>query len=91
MTGTSEAALIKANPNYGVSVFSDFLLDAQRDAINNARKQNVFKTKHLDEWVNAGSLVASTWPSGMIWRIRVSRINDFTGRTASSHSILQAA
>jgi phage terminase large subunit-like protein len=50
----TEAALRKANPNYGVSVFSDFLLDAQRDAINNARKQNIFKTKHLNEWVTAG-------------------------------------
>lgn len=50
---TTEAALIKANPNYGVSVKADFLLRAQRDAINNARKVSAFKTKHLNEWVQA--------------------------------------
>ncbi len=35
---TTEAALIKANPNYEVSVKADFLLRAQQDAVNNARK-----------------------------------------------------
>ncbi len=50
---TSEAALIKANPNYGVSVDSDFLAAQQRDAINNPRKQGHFKTKHLNMWVQA--------------------------------------
>lgn len=50
---TSEAALRKANPNYGVSVDADFLLAQQRDAINNPRKQGRFKTKHLNIWVQA--------------------------------------
>ena len=47
------AKLIKANPNYEVSVKADFLLWAQRDAVNNARKVSAFKTKHLNEWVQA--------------------------------------
>jgi phage terminase large subunit-like protein len=50
---TSEIALRKANPNYGVSVSAEFLQQQQRDAINNARKQGSFKTKHLNIWVQA--------------------------------------
>lgn len=50
---TSEAALRKANPNFGVSVDSDFLLQQQRDAILNPRLQGRFKTKHLNLWVQA--------------------------------------
>lgn len=50
---TSEIALRKANPNYGISVSSEFLQQQQRDAINNARKQGTFKTKHLNVWVQA--------------------------------------
>lgn len=52
---TSELALRKANPNFGVSVGEDYLLGQQRDAITDPRKQNVFKTKHLDVWVAAAS------------------------------------
>lgn len=50
---TSEVALRKANPNYDVSVGAEFLRQQQRDAINNARKQGKFKTKHLNIWVQA--------------------------------------
>jgi phage terminase large subunit-like protein len=50
---TSEVALRKANPNYDVSVSAEFLQQQQRDAINNARKQGTFKTKHLNIWVQA--------------------------------------
>ena len=52
---TSEDALRKANPNYGISVDADFLAGQQRDAIADPRKQNVFKTKHLNIWVAAAS------------------------------------
>lgn len=51
----SEDALRKANPNFGVSVFAEFLKKQQRDAIQSAHKQNTFKTKHLDVWVNAAT------------------------------------
>jgi phage terminase large subunit-like protein len=46
-------ALKKANPNYDVSVSSEFLQSRLQDAINNSRKQGVFKTKHLNIWVGA--------------------------------------
>lgn len=49
----SEAALRKANPNFGVSVDADFLLAQQRDAIATPRKAGIFKTKHLNLWVAA--------------------------------------
>lgn len=52
---TSEEVLRKANPNFGISVDADFLKIQQRDAMADPRKQNVFKTKHLNVWVAAAS------------------------------------
>lgn len=50
---TSEEALRKANPNYGVSVSEEFLQSQIRHGIANARKQGMIKTKHLNVWVQA--------------------------------------
>lgn len=50
---TLPETLQKANPNYGVSIGEKFLLSEQKQAINNARHVTKFKTKHLNEWVNA--------------------------------------
>ena len=50
---TSQGALIKANPNYGVSVGSEFLQSRQREGMENARRAGVFKTKHLNVWLQA--------------------------------------
>ncbi len=52
---TSEIALRKANPNFGISVDAEYLQLQQRDAQADPRKQNVFKTKHLNIWVAAAS------------------------------------
>lgn len=60
----TEDALRMANPNYGVSVFEEFLKKAQRQAIQSSHKQNVFKTKHLNIWVNA----ATAWMNMDAWR-----------------------
>ena len=49
----SEEALRKANPNYDVSIKGEFLKARQKDAINSARKQSAFKTKHLNIWVGS--------------------------------------
>jgi phage terminase large subunit-like protein len=59
----SESALRKANPNFGVSVSESFLKEAQSGAIQSSHKQNVFKTKHLDVWVNA----ATGWMNMAAW------------------------
>lgn len=61
---TSEEALRKANPNYGVSINDDFLLARQRDAMQSASKQAVFRTKHLNEWVGA----KKAWLNMLRWR-----------------------
>lgn len=48
-----EAALRKANPNYGVSVGAEFLKTRQTEAMVSPRKQAIFKTKHLNIWVQS--------------------------------------
>ena len=50
---TTEDALIKANPNWGVSVMPDILSSLQAKAMAMASAANNFRTKHLNEWVNA--------------------------------------
>jgi phage terminase large subunit-like protein len=50
---TTEDALRKANPNFDISVSREFLLQQQREAVQSSRKQNIFKTKHLNLWVGA--------------------------------------
>lgn len=52
---TTEAALLKANPNAGVSVRLDYLKSQQRQAIRNSAKSGIFRTKHLNEWVASRS------------------------------------
>jgi phage terminase large subunit-like protein len=72
----TEDALRMANPNFGVSVFAEFLLKALRQAIQSAHKQNVFKTKHLNIWVNA----ATAWMNMDAFRGRADstlKIEDF--------------
>jgi phage terminase large subunit-like protein len=75
---TSPEALEKANPNMGVSVREDYLVSQQRDAINNPRKQSVFKTKHLNVWVQAASPYFDTdkWKSLTLDGLK---IEDFVG------------
>ncbi len=77
---TSESALRKANPNFGISVSAEFLLAQQRDAINNPRKQGHFKTKHLNLWVQARDGLIDM----LKWRAAADpslRLEDFYGRT----------
>lgn len=50
---TTEEALIKANPNWGVSVMPEVLLPLQAKAMSMPSAANNFRTKHLNEWVNA--------------------------------------
>ena len=50
---TSENALSKANPNWGISVRPEILGPLQAKAMQLPSAVNNFKTKHLNEWVNA--------------------------------------
>jgi len=52
---TTVAALWMANPNLGVSVSLETLLHDQQQAIKNAGKAGVFRTKHLCEWMTASA------------------------------------
>ena len=56
-------SLRKANPNYGVSVFEEFLLAQLEQAKRSPSKQNSFRTKHLNEWVGA----KSAWLNMVDW------------------------
>lgn len=56
--------LIKANPNYGVSVFADFLESQLQQARRSATKQNAFRTKHLNQWVGA----STAWMNMVAWQ-----------------------
>lgn len=50
---TDPAVLRKANPNFGVSVGEDFLIQRQKNAMASPRKAGVFQTKHLNVWVQS--------------------------------------
>lgn len=56
--------LKKVNPCLGVSVNEDYLLDQLEIAKVSAEKQNIFRTKHLNQWV--GSKVA--WMNMLAWQ-----------------------
>lgn len=60
---TSEEALVKANPNFDVSIAGDFLRARQREAMQSAAKQAIFRTKHLNQWVGA----KSAWMNMLKW------------------------
>lgn len=60
---TSEVALQKANPNWGVSVRPEIIKSLQSKAIARPSAANNFKTKHLDVWCSA----ASSWMDMVAW------------------------
>jgi phage terminase large subunit-like protein len=69
--------LKKANPNYGVSVFPEFLLAQLAQAKRSASKQNAFRTKHLNQWVGA----RTAWMNMLAWQRqkRSFEVSDFDG------------
>lgn len=74
----TEAALIKANPNWGVSVMPKMVLPLQLKAITLASAANNFRTKHLDVWCQAGAawMDMTAWHKGE----RMIDLDDFEGR-----------
>lgn len=62
----TEEALIKANPNYGISVFPEFLMAQLDQARRSPSKQNAYRTKHLNEWVGA----KTAWMNMVEWNQR---------------------
>lgn len=56
--------LRKVNPNIGVSVSEDYLIDQQNIAKRSSTAQNAFRTKHLNEWVGT----RSAWMNMLAWQ-----------------------
>lgn len=78
---TKPEALIKANPNIGISVDYDFLMSQQRQAVINAGQQTRFKTKHLNIWCSA----RSAWLQAHSWALCADpmlSIDEFEGQEA---------
>jgi len=68
----------KANPNYGVSVYPEYIREAVNAAVQSARLQNVTLTKHFNVWVNA----ATAWMNMEKWRTLADptlKMEDFAG------------
>lgn len=61
---TTEEALIKANPNWGVSVMPEVIIPLQKKAMAIVSATNNFKTKHLDVWCPAGT----AWMDLVAWK-----------------------
>lgn len=75
----TEAALIKANPNWGVSVRPEVILPLQAKALQLPSATNNFRTKHCNEWVNADT----AWMDIRAWERCADtslRIEDFEGQ-----------
>lgn len=69
----------KANPNYGVSVYQDYLKARYNDAMQNANRQNVVRCKHLNQWMNAGT----SWMNMQVWHKQAKPgmcLEDFKGQ-----------
>lgn len=60
----TERACIKANPNWGVSVMPENVLDLLKKAINLPSAANNFKTKHLNVWCSA----STAWMDMPAWQ-----------------------
>ncbi|WP_324038346.1 terminase large subunit [Aeromonas caviae] len=72
------ASLRKANPNYGISVFEDYLLAQLMRAKRNARHLTKYLIKHLNKWTTA----SSTFFNYDHWRSAADatlKIEDFIG------------
>jgi len=62
---TTDNALVKANPNWGISVRPEILGPLQAKAMQLPSAVNNFKTKHLNEWVNADT----AWMDMRAWDV----------------------
>ena len=76
---TDEQSMVKANPNFGVSVSAEFIRAQISDAVASPRKQAACKTKHLNVWVSA----RQPWMNMDLWNAAADpdlSIDDFEGQ-----------
>lgn len=60
---TLRDAVVMANPNLGISNDEESVLLDQAEAIRNPAKQNIFRSKHLNQWVTA----TTAWMNTQAW------------------------
>lgn len=75
----TEAALVKANPCWGVSINPEIVLPDMEEAKRNPAKQAIFRIKHLNAWVGA----AKVWLNIEKWKAcgdDALRLEAFAGR-----------
>jgi phage terminase large subunit-like protein len=70
---------IKANPNFGVSVFEDFLRDQLKNAIQIPSQQSDIRCKNLNQWMNAGTQFFDILKLENKCADRSLKIEEFTG------------
>jgi len=61
---TTREALVMANPNLGISNDEEALLLDQQEAVRNSAKQNIFRCKHLNQWMTA----TTAWMNATNWQ-----------------------
>lgn len=66
------SSLIKANPNWNVSIDGERLLAQQRQAMMNPIQQTKFKTKHLNVWCS----VLTGWMNMQLWALAADPLLD---------------
>ena len=69
----------KANPNLGVSISEEDLRATLAEAIQRVGEQNTVRTKHLNEWMSAGT----AWMNITAWNKQAKpelRLEDFKGK-----------
>jgi len=72
-------AFKKANPNFGISVFADYLEGQLKQARRSPKDQVKVKTKHLNIWVGA-KLAWMNMLAYQACRKKKQRLSDFKGR-----------
>jgi phage terminase large subunit-like protein len=89
-----EESLIKANPNWGVSIESVAMLADMKTAQQRASRQSAFKTKHLNQWVSVKEAYFNSTEWAALARPEINRedFNDMpcylSGDLASKHDLV---
>jgi len=84
---TEESTWRKANPNWGVSVKSDYLRDKAAKARQLPAAQNVFRQKHLNQWTEQ----AERWIDMRAWDACAGAIQTTRGQGRPAYAGLDLA
>lgn len=82
---TKPEALIKANPNYDISVKGDFLRAKQLLAMSTPSQTNKILTKHFNKWVSSKAAFYNL-QKWMAAADKTLKLSDFSGKSVISVS-----